>query len=65
MQHEGSATTGTVEVPRATRAQVEALAGAITEDEWLACEAIIAGEAEFGIEVTDRYLAHVVENLRE
>ena len=54
-----------MEVPRATRAQVERLAGPMTEDEWLACEAIVAGEAEFGIEVTDRYLAHVVEHLRE
>jgi len=53
-----------MEVPRATRAQVEALAGAISDDEWLACEAIVAGEAEFGIEVTDRYLAHVIEQIR-
>ena len=53
-----------MDVPRPSRAQVEALAGPITDDEWLACEAVVAGEAEFGIEVTDRYLAHVVEQLR-
>jgi hypothetical protein len=53
-----------VQVPRPTRAQVEALAGPINEDEWRSCEAIVDGEAEFGIEVTDRYLAHVIDQHR-
>jgi hypothetical protein len=53
-----------VDVPRPTRTQVEALAGAITDDEWLACEAIVEREAADGIEVTDRYLAHAIEQLR-
>ena len=53
-----------MDVPRPTRAQVEALAGPITADEWVACEAIVDGEAGFGIEVTDRYLAHVIEQSR-
>jgi hypothetical protein len=53
------------DLPRPTRPDVEAIAGAIDDDEWAGCEAIIAREAAHGIEVTDRYLAWAVAQARE
>ena len=52
------------EVPRPSRADVEALAGSLDDDEWAGCEAIIEREAAHGIEVTDRYLAWAVSEAR-
>ena len=52
------------DVPRPGRAEVEALAGPLTDDEWAGCEAIVEREAAHGIEVTDRYLAWAVEEAR-
>ena len=51
-------------LPHPSRAAVEAIVGPITEDEWAGCEAIVDREAASGIEVTERYLAHVVEQSR-
>ena len=51
-------------LPRPTRADVEAIAGTLDDDEWDGCEAIIEREAAHGIEVTDRYLAWAVGEAR-
>ena len=50
--------------PRPSRADVEALAGPLADDEWAGCEAIIEREATHGVEVTDRYLAWAVGEAR-
>ncbi len=51
-------------VPMPSRADVEALAGPLTDDEWAGCTAIMEREGGAGIEVTAPYLAFAVEQAR-
>jgi hypothetical protein len=52
-------------VPVPTRAEVEAITGPVTDDDWADCLAIVEREGGLGIEVTAAYLAHAVGQARE
>lgn len=51
-------------VPVPARADVEVIAGALSDDEWAACQATVEREGAVGVEVTAAYLAFAVEQGR-
>lgn len=52
-------------VPVPSRAEVEAIGGPVTDDEWAGCLAIVEREGGSGIEVTAAYLAFAVGRARD